>query len=220
MTLHGFRRTSLALVTGAAVALAAAGCGDDEQQPATGEARSESAQQEPAPESSGGLEAGSTEQPTEITGGSTTVRLDGRLRRVLELAGVELEPTGAARARGDELVFPIRQGRLDLDTSSGRLAHEGGLRFSVAGQRVEATDLRVDAERGLLTGEVAGRRLPLFSLDLGTPRVPQTGDVIVLPGRAASLTDDAAAALNERLGVDVFSGDLRLGDVTVRAQRP
>jgi len=213
-------RTALALLTGGVIALGAGACGSDD----TPEQAASAQEQAPAPQTEGGMETqgqvGGAEQPTQVTGGTTTLRLDENLRTVLDTAGVEIDPVGGARTRDGDLVFPIRQGELDIDTPSGRLAHQGGLRFSAAGRSLEATDLRVDAAREVLTAKIAGRRVPLLGLNLGTPKVPQTGDVIVLPAGAATLSGEAASALNKRLGIDVFGDDLALGEVVVRAQRP
>jgi len=219
MTSH-IRRTALALLSGGVIALGGA-CGGDDEPDQGGAAAQEQA---PAPQSDGPMEAegqaGGAEQPTQVTGGTTTLRLDENLQTVLDAAGVEVEAVGAARTRGAELVFPITEGELDLATRSGRIAHEGGLRFSAGGRSLDATDLRVDAAREVLTAEVAGRRVPLLGLNLGKARLPQTSDVIVLPAGAGTLSGEAASALNERLGLDVFGDDLALGDVVVRARRP
>jgi len=121
---------------------------------------------------------------------------------------------------GDALVFPIVTGDIDIDSLSGRLQHEGGLRFSVAGRDVEARNFVIDPRREVLTADLGGQRVPLLSVDLGRPRVPQTGDVIVVPGSASTVAAPAVPALNDRLGVDIFREGLRLGEVTIRAQRP
>jgi len=205
------------LLAAGALALGAAACGDDEEQ-ASGEARpAEPSQRESSPATSPGQP---TEAPTEVVGGTTSLRLDGGARRVLEAAGVDVSPIGAARSRGDALVFPIVTGDIDIDSLSGRLQHEGGLRFSVAGRDVEARNFVIDPRREVLTADLGGQRVPLLSVDLGRPRVPQTGDVIVVPGSASTVAAPAVPALNDRLGVDIFREGLRLGEVTIRAQRP
>jgi len=210
------RRTTVLLAAGA-LALGAAACGEDEEQ-ASGEARPpESSQRESSPVTSPGQP---TEAPTEVVGGTTALQLDGTTRRLLEAAGVDVSPIGAARSHGDDLVFPIVTGDLDIDSLSGRLQHDGGLRFSAGGRDVEARNFVIDPRREVLTADVGGRRVPLLSLDLGKPRVPQTGDVIVVPGSASTLAAPAVPALNDRLGVDVFRTGLRLGKVTIRVQRP
>lgn len=211
------RRAGTALIAASAIALGAAACGGDEQDAG----RPVESTRPPATSGGGEGSAGAeTGAATQVTGGTTTLRLDERVRRVLDVAGVEVGVAGEARTRGERLVFPIRQGELDIDTPSGRIQHDGALRFAARGREVEATDLVLDVGDGTPTGAVAGRRVPLLAVEPGTARVPQTGDVVVARASVTTLTGEAAGALGDRLGVDVLGGGLRLGDVTVRAQRP
>lgn len=189
-------------------ALLAIGCGDE------GGGNEGNAS---TPEANGGGE--SVEAPTEIAGGATRLRLDEDLEDVLGAAGVSIEPGGAASSENGAIVIPITTGELDIDTLSGRIEHDGELRFVAAGHSIAASDLRLDAGEGTMTAEVAGRRIPLLGVDLGTPRAPETGDVIVLAGGEATLSDDMASVLNDRLGVDVFADGVSLGEVTVDAER-
>jgi hypothetical protein len=169
-----------------------------------------------APEASGGA----VEAPTEIVGGDTFLRLDPGLERVLDAAGVAVEPAGAAEATARGIRFPISAGSVDIDTLSGELEHEGGLRFSALGRSLQATDFVIRPGDDVLTADIEGRRLPLLSLDFGRPRVIETSDTVVLPATAGTLADDAVQELNDRLGIDAFEGGLRLGRVTSSAQRP
>jgi hypothetical protein len=198
-------RTVAMLITAGVLAAGAAACGDD------GDAS-------PAPQSQGS--GGSVEAPTEIVGGDTFLRLDPALERVLDVAGVAVEPAGAAEATARGIRFPIRSGSVDIDTLSGKLEHEGGLRFSALGRSLQATDLVIRPGDDVLSADIEGRRVPLLSLDFSRPRVVETSDTVVLPATAGTLADDAVQALNSRLGIDAFEGGLRLGRVTSSAQRP
>jgi hypothetical protein len=163
-------------------------------------------------------QAESIEAPTEIVGGSTVLKLDRDLLRALDAAEVEVEPVGAAEDVPGGIALPITTGELDIDTPSGVIEHAGGLEFSAFGTSVRAEDLRIRAEDGVVTADVAGERIPLLTADLGRPQVVDTSDAIVLPSEV-TIGDQAVTALNDALGVEIFVGGLRLGRLTATAER-
>ena len=158
------------------------------------------------------------EAPTEIVGGRTVLKLDRDVERVLNAAGVEVAPVGAAEDVPGGIALPITTGELDIDTPSGIIEHSGGLEFSAFGTSLRAEDLRIRPEDSVVTANVAGERIPLLTTDLGRPRVLPTSDTIVLPSEA-TIGDEAVRALNDALGVEVFEGGLRLGRLTASAER-
>lgn len=199
-----------------AVGLTACG-GDDEpsDQAATPEETATA-----SPDGGEAAEGGeSAEAPTEIVGGQTVLDLDEDLVGALEAVQGEVRGTGQAEQVPTGIALPITGGELDIDTPSGTVEHEGGLEFEALGQRVTADDLVLDVDGETVTAVIGGERMPLLSADVGTPEVPQTGDTIMLP-LDVSIGDQAAESLNEDLGIDVFSGGLRLGELTVNAERP
>ena len=207
MLLHRHLRSGAALLAAGTLAAGSA-CGGDERPEPDQPAADQAEQRADAP----------AETPTQIAGGRTTLRLDATLRRVLDLAGVEVAPAGQARRTERGVAFPITGGRLDLGAVTGRVEHAGGLRFAVGGRGLEATELVVEPGEQRVTAQVAGRRIPILSLDPGRPRVAPTGDTVVLPA-SVGLAREAAQALNDRLGVGVFRAGLPLGEATVSARR-
>ena len=196
-------RRSLAIALAATgVGLGAAACGGDDD--ANGQAATPT--KTPAPQS--------VEQPQPITGGVTTLRLDATTAGVLDTLGVDLQPVGAAELSDGQFRFPITEGSVDVDTLSGAIAHDGGLRFSAGGRSVEATDLVIRPGRGVLEANVAGRRAPLLGVDLRALQAP-TSDTIVLPGSAAVLSPRTVPALEDGLGIQLPDVDLRLGRLQV-----
>ena len=114
-------------------------------------------------------------------------------------------------------MFPVTGGNLTGDTLTGRVENAGGLRFAVAGARIDATDLVVRPGKGVVTAIVAGKRVPLLSMERGrVRRVPQSGS-IVIPATAATLSPAAVPGLEDRLGNASFDGGLRLGRIQVSA---
>jgi hypothetical protein len=199
------RKVSIVMAAVVLAAGAAACADDDDDRPSA---------QDPA------ASGNSVEAPTEIVGGETFLRLDAGLERVLDSAGVAVAPVGAAEATERGIRFPIRTGSVDIDTLSGELEHDGGLRFSAFGRDLEATDFVIRPGDDVMTAEIAGRRVPLLSLDFGRPRVIETSDTVVLPATAGTLADETVRQLNDRLGLEAFEGGVTLGRVTSSAQRP
>jgi hypothetical protein len=210
-------RPFLALVACAALALGATACGGEEDQGSADRAEGGAPTQAETPAPDGATSG--AEAPTEVVGGRTVLKLNDTLRRALDVAGVTVEPVGAAEAVPGGIAFPIRSGRVDLDTPSGRIEHAGGIRFSAGGREVTARNLVLLPGKDEVTAEIAGRRVPLMSTKLAPPKVPPTGDVVVLPA-TVSLGGPASRVLSDRLGVDVFDAGLKLGRLTASAKRP
>ncbi len=213
-------QTLVAVLLAGVLGLGLAGCGDDDGGGGGpgGQDTAEAADAETQAGASGGRK--SPETASEIADGVTSLRLADSLTTALGVVGIDIEPTDGAKRVDGALQFPIERGEIDIDSASGRLEHRGGLRFSVAGRDVEATDLVVEPGRGLLTAEVAGRRLPLFALDMGRLQAPGTPEDPILWPASAGLSKQAASSINDRLGVDVLQGGLSAGRVTIDARRP
>ena len=201
----GLARRPAALVAGGILAVGAAACGgDDDSQRADRERsqRTPPAHTEPA------------DTRRTLNGGRTTLVLDRQTMRILDAAGISVRPTGAAESRGEgRIVFPITAGRVDLETLSGRIEHDGALRFTARGVSLRASDLVIRPERGVMTAEVAGRRVPLLSLDFGTPPKIRASRPVVLSAPAI-IRPEAVEALSAPLGLELDRG-LRLGRVSL-----
>jgi hypothetical protein len=197
------------------VALAACGGSDDSS---TASAGGSGATRDEADAPGTGSEP-SVAAATRVVGGETSLRLDGDVRRVFDAVGVTVDPAGPATRRGGEIVLPITGGRLDMNTISGEIRHSGGLRLSAAGRSVDATDLVVQPDTGAVTAVIGERRRRLFFVEPDSTRLPQKSDVIVLPAEV-KFAEQAVRTLNERFGVDALSGGLRVGQLTIRANRP
>jgi hypothetical protein len=197
-----------ALLAGAVIAGGLTACGDDDDSPTSGDS------------TAGSTRSGSTaEASTKIVGGRSVLKLDPQLREALDAAQVSIGPAGEASQLADGIALPITAGRLDIDTPSGTIQHAGGLEFSAFGTSVEADNLVVRPQDGVVTARIDGDRVRLFSADIGQPEVVETSDTIVLPADV-SIGDGAVNALNEALGVDVFDSGLHIGRLTASAKQP
>ena len=194
----------LALVAAFALALVAVACGDDDDEGGGG---SDAAVEE--------TEAAS--QQLRLNGETTVLVLDEQTAMILADNEVEVAAVDPAGPEGDGIGFPITGGTVDSESLAGMIEHSGGLRFSAGGTNLEVTDFVVDTEAGTLTATAAGAEVPLLQLDLSGLERTEEGGAIVASGIEASLTPEAAKALNDTFKVKLFEEDLAIGDVTVRA---
>jgi hypothetical protein len=195
-------RLTLVAIVLAAASLFVAACGDDED------------------DESAATTGETTAEMLMLTGEETILALDSGTAKVLEDNDVTAEPVDPATAGDDGIAFPITGGEVEAETLLGTIDHSGGLVFSAGGTEVELTDFVVDTAAGTLTATTAdGAQLATLDLDLGGLQQTTEGDVIVASGITATLSADAAQALNDAFGVDVFEEGLPIGDVTVRASQ-
>ena len=195
------KRFGAAFALLAALALLLAACGDDE----------------------GTTETGTTEEATtaetlSLNGEDTVLALDSGTAKVLEDNDVTVAPVDPATAGDDGIAFPITGGEVDSETLAGTIDHSGGLSFSAGKTEVELTDFVIDTEAGTLSATTGGADLVVLDVDLsGLERTDEDDGTIVLEGITTTLSDDAAAALNDAFSVKLFEGGLAIGDVTVTA---
>ena len=154
---------------------------------------------------------------TPLAGGATTLTLDAGLAAVLKANGVTVAPVAPAAANEDgSISFPITGGSLGDPTE---IDHSGGLTFSAGSTSLTATDfaVRVSGTPGLLTASVGGAQVPLLKLDLADATTGRSGAATTITGIRASLTRDAAKALNATFSVSLFRGGATVGTVAVKA---
>jgi len=158
-------------------------------------------------------------QTLNLNGEQTVLALDPGTAKVLTDNKVEVAPVDPASAGQDGIAFPITGGEVDSETLAGTIDHSGGLEFSAGKTSVALTDFVVDTTAGTLTATTPdGTELVTLDLDLtGLERTDQNDGTIVASGIVATLSKDAAAALNDAFSVDLFKGGLTIGDVTVTA---
>jgi hypothetical protein len=74
--------------------------------------------------------------------------------------------------------------------------------------------INVDAAPDL-TARVGDARVSLIDLDLSDAEIAKSGRRLTIAGVKATLTDDAAGALNAAFGTDAFKEGLEIGTATV-----
>jgi hypothetical protein len=155
-------------------------------------------------------------------GGKTLLKLDKGTAAALTDAGVTVEATGAAvgpTAKHPAFAFPIVGGKVDKHPLGGKIVHSGGLSFSAGSKSVVVKRFVIDLDRFVLTAKVAGtgQRIDLLKLDV--PEGVKVGpERLVLKDVDATLTAQAATALNGAFDTDLFEGGLLIGEATVIAK--
>jgi hypothetical protein len=205
-------RPAGALAAAAALAVGAAGCGGDD------EGGGDTAGQPTTPAERSAPPSETAARPQPVSGGRTLLRVDARAQRALERVGIRLRPIGDATMVGERFAFPISGGELRFTPLTGRIEHRGGLRLSVAGVDLDATNLVMRPGRGVLTAEIEGRRVPLLSFDTGRPRTIPTTDTIVFPAIVTTLNGRAIPGLGDRVSSGLLDRGLRIGHLRTSAK--
>lgn len=119
--------------------------------------------------------------------------------------------------------FPITRGRVDATSLAGSINHSGGLRFVnlANGKQLALTKFRIviGAHPGLsaLVNGKPDMRVRILNLDLSGATIAENPPSVTVRGVKATLTATAASALNDTLGVSVFSRGITLGTANVNA---
>ncbi|MFN8162161.1 MAG: hypothetical protein U0R52_14075 [Solirubrobacterales bacterium] len=152
-----------------------------------------------------------------LTGKDTSLVLDAATAKVLTDNKVKVSPISPAKAKGNGIAFPITGGDVNSETLAGVIDHSGGLDFSSGGTQVKLTDFVIDTTKGVLTATAGGAQLPTLDLDLSGLKESEQGGAIVASNIKATLTAQAAKALNDAFGVSLFQKGLAIGTATVTA---
>ena len=204
-------RPLAALATAALLALGAAACGDDEEQPSAA--------------ASGSVKP--VAQIDSLSGRQTEVMLDAGFVDALGSLKLTPAPVGDGRiTKAGVAEFPITGGNVTYYKPGsvspfvqGEIDHDGsGLSLTGGGKKVELTNFVVDPGASVLTGKVsvdgkvAADSAPLFFLDGRTLQPLKTaGSTAVLEGTTVKLKDEAATLLNDTFGTDALAGGLVIG---------
>jgi hypothetical protein len=164
--------------------------------------------------------AAAADRQVHLDGGRTVLTVDRATLKVLTDNDVSVTPIRGASANGRSFTFPITGGSVDAESLAGTIEHSGGLRFSEGGDRLGVQDFVIDTKEGVLTARVSGTktRVPLLKLDLGSAHIDRGHGSVVISNVRASLTGEAADALNEAFDVSLFEKGLAIGTAKVTAR--
>lgn len=150
--------------------------------------------------------------------GATTLKLDPGTAAALTSLGVSVAPVPPASAGADGVSFPITRAALRFHPLGATIDHSGGLALSAGATTVSLTDYTISLNRapGLVATVNGGPRVRILNLDLSNLRVGLSWRGLVLRNVKATLTAEAAGALNSAFGTTAITPGLPLGVATVR----
>lgn len=150
--------------------------------------------------------------------GKTTLALDPGAAAALTSLGVSVAPVAPATAGPDGVSFPISGFGGSLFPPSLSISHKGGLALSAGATTVSLTNYKILIDRSpdLVATVNGGPRVSILKLDLSRAKVGISRSGLTLGPVKASLTQDAATALNGAFGVTAFTKGLVLGNATVK----
>jgi hypothetical protein len=174
----------------------------------------------------------------DLTGQSSSVRLDSGFTDALTQLEVTPGVTGDATLADGSVRFPITGGNVTVyrpgDANpyvQGRIEHDGsGLSLTKGDTEVRLTDFVIDpGNPATLSGKVSagGQTIAesavLFDLDGSTLQPIQTdagAGTATLTGTTVRLSSTAATALNQAFGTDAIRGGLTIGIATIVVNLP
>lgn len=150
-------------------------------------------------------------------GGKTTLKLDPGAAAALTSLGVSVTPVGPATAGPDGIAFPVTSLGGSLVPLALKINHSGGLTFAAGATSLTLTNYTIQlGKKPKLIASAGAARVPLLDLDLSKAKPSLRGRGLSLGPVKATLTAEAAAALNGTFGVTAFSKGLVLGQATVK----
>lgn len=149
--------------------------------------------------------------------GGTTLKVDAGTADALTSLGITVSPIKPAKATSKGVRFPVTGGRIDNKTLAGNIRHSGGLRFSNGTVNVDLTKYTINIDDDPdLVATVGDARVSILKLDLSNLKNKSKGKSINLSNVKATLTADAASALNAAFSTTAFTEGLVLGVASVK----
>jgi hypothetical protein len=157
--------------------------------------------------------------PAAKLGGKTVLAPETATFETLAGAGVTVTPAGDANAGSRGIAFPITGGRFDLERSTGKVEHTGGLTFTGNGTSltVENFVVKVGAKNVIRAEVAGGGHVRLADLDLDEAKIKQRGGKVVISNVGVLLAGKAASALSAVFGLPDLRG-ADLGTAKVKAK--
>ena len=151
-----------------------------------------------------------------IKRGQSTLTFDQNIFSGLDPLGIGILPIAPAEASSGGESFPITGGTVSRNGQRARINHAGGIVFAGdnAEVRVVRPRVRLCCPDSDLNASVDGQRMSFLSLEGGT--VTSRGRRLTFRGINASLTLEAADALNQAFATDFFQEGTRLGRLRIR----
>ena len=144
-----------------------------------------------------------------VSGGTTTLKLDGKTVKALRRAGITVTYKKPAKAKGGVASFPVSGGTIDPATAKGTLTHKGGLTLKAGKKKVALSALTLDTTKGTLSAK-AGKSTVAFASVKGG-KVTRDGFATEVSGLKVAISKKGASALNKALGGRAIKSGTKLG---------
>ncbi|WP_320668937.1 HtaA domain-containing protein [Patulibacter defluvii] len=166
--------------------------------------------------------APSTKAQLTFGGGATTLTFNDGVEGGLAQKGVTVTPQGPATTTGrGAYAFPITSGAINKTTFRGLFQHSGGLTFAAGSTAFTLEDLEIvlDGSQPHVNARVATDRFAVFNLNLRRIKGAVEGNPVRIEGAVATLTSNAASALNKVLGTTTITKGTPIGRFDIVAVR-
>lgn len=163
-----------------------------------------------------------------VTGGKATVRVNGATVNNLGQAGVVVRSVKPGKKRRNNIVLPFKKGNFTVTTNdpapyeplaveniTGNGVVRGGLKFKRGKRSATVKGIRVNLKKRKVIAKVAGRKVTLFSINIGWATPEGTALRPRLTAAPLRLTKPAAKRLNSKLGTRAFSPSSGFGQLAV-----
>lgn len=148
--------------------------------------------------------------------GNTTLKLDPNTAAALTSLGVAVAPVAPAAAGTSGIAFPITGVSGTLRPLAGSINHSGGLTFSKGTTVVPLTNYTVViGSNPRLIASVGTARVAILKLNLSQAKIGASWHGLTISNVKATLTADAAGALNGAFSTTAFTAGLPIGVAAV-----
>lgn len=149
------------------------------------------------------------ETTVRVSGGTTTLKLDGKTVKKLKRAGINVKVGKPAKSKGGTVSFPVSGGSIDPANAKGELKHKGGLTFQAGKKKVSLKAITLNSAKGRFTAKVGKSTVAFANVKGG--KVTRDGFATEVAGYKVTISKKGAAALNKALGVRAAKAGTKLG---------
>lgn len=135
--------------------------------------------------------------PDPVASGTTTVKLNKKLKKQLQQFGIKLSAIKPAKLKGRTATLKVTGGSFDPTNNKGTLTHSGGLKVKWGKKSVAIKALEVNTSKKGLFGKVGGKKMKVASL--GGVKFARAGFGVKATIKKLKLTGNAAVALDRKL---------------------
>lgn len=135
--------------------------------------------------------------PDPVASGTTTIKLNQKLKKELQQFGIKLSALKPAKLKGKTATFKVTGGSFDPTNNKGSLTHSGGLKVEWGKKSVAIRALELNTSKKGLFGKVAGKKMKIASL-AGT-KFARQGFGVKATIKKLKLTANFAVKLDKKL---------------------